>query len=132
MTIKSNQSPVNQHIGGVFIIVNNMPRAVEWYRDILGLSADKEFINNSSPDIQTIYSLSMGKTALILDSIHRDTLNPSQNHLFFFDTDNIKETYEYMKKKNVNIASEIEGTNGVRFFEVIDPEGNKIMFCETE
>lgn len=110
--------------------MEDMPRAVKWYRDILGMSEDNEFMRTASPDMQTIYSIPLGKTNLILDSIHRDTLKPSPNHLFMFDTDDIDETYASMKRKNVNIITDIEGTGGVRFFEVLDSEGNRIMFCE--
>lgn len=123
-------SPVSTNIGGVFVIVKNMPRAVQWYREILGFPEDEEFIKTATPDMKTIYSIPLGKTNLILDSIHRDTLMPSANHLFMFDTNNIEETYEYMKQKNINILSEIQGAEDVKFFEVLDSEGNKIMLCE--
>ncbi|MBM7095112.1 VOC family protein [Bacillus sp. H-16] len=124
--------PVKHQIGGVFVIVRNMPRAVAWYRDILGLEPDEAFVKNTAEDCRTIYSISMGKTDLILDSMHRETLTPSPNHLFFFETDDIKRTYDYVKQKNARGVSEIEGHVDVSFFEVMDPEGNKVMFCETK
>lgn len=122
-------SPVRLNIGGVFVIVKHMPRAVKWYREMLGLPEDDEYMQTATPDMETIYSIPLGKTNLILDSIHRDILTPSSNHLFMFDTDNIDETYEFMKQKGIKIVSEIEGDQDVRFFEVLDSEGNKIMFC---
>lgn len=123
-------SPVSPNIGGVFVIVKNMPRAVQWYREILGFPEDEKFMKTATPDMKTIYSIPLGKTNLILDSIHRDTLTPSSNHLFMFDTKNIEETYEYMKQKGVSILSEVQGAEDVKFFEVLDSEGNKIMLCE--
>lgn len=123
-------SPVLPKVGAVFIIVTNMPRAVAWYRDILGLPKDEEFARHADPEAQTIYSIPLGNTTLLLDSIHRDELKPSENHLFFFDTDDIEATYAYMKSRNVDIVSPIEGSNGPRFFTVNDSEGNRIMFCE--
>lgn len=123
-------SPVKKSIGAVFVIVNNMPRAVEWYREILGLPKDEEYTRTADPEVKTIYSISLGNTTLLLDSIHRDEIKPSENHLFFFDTDDIEATYEFMKSKNVDIVSPMEGTNGPRFFVVKDSEGNRIMFCE--
>lgn len=122
-------SPVRLNIGGVFVIVKHMPRAVKWYREMLGLPEDDEYMQTVTPDMETIYSIPLGKTNLILDSIHRDILTPSSNHLFMFDTDNIDETYEFMKQKGIKIVSEIEGDQDVSFFEVLDSEGNKIMFC---
>jgi predicted enzyme related to lactoylglutathione lyase len=62
--------------------------------------------------------------------MHRDRLRPSTNHLFMIDTDDIEKTYEYMKQKKADIQSDIEGEERVKFFEVLDSEGNKIMFCE--
>ncbi|MFA1822333.1 VOC family protein [Virgibacillus oceani] len=118
--MKTN-SPVRQSIGGVF---------VKWYREILGLTEDDEFMQTATPDMKTIYSIPLGKTSLILDSIHRDKLMPSANHLFMFDSDNIEETYEFLKQKHVHILTEIEGGEDVKFFEVLDSEGNKILFCE--
>lgn len=130
MTKSTDHSPVKQQIGGVFIIVENMPRAVKWYRDILGLPEDKDFVYNTASDVQTIYSIQLGKTGLILDSIHRDTLKPSNNHLFMFDTDDIYTTYDFLKNKDVDIISDVVDSGDVKFFEVLDSEGNKIMFCE--
>ncbi|TMW70753.1 VOC family protein [Alteribacter natronophilus] len=124
------KSPVKSHIGGVFVMVKNMPRAVSWYRELLDLPADDAFTRETPEDIRTIYSLSMGKTDLILDSMHRDELSPSPNHLFYFDTDDIEETFDDLKRKNVTITSGIEGGNGVRFFGIEDPEGNRLMVCE--
>ena len=125
-------SPVKKQIGAVFVIVHNMPRAVEWYREILGLPSDEEFTRNTDPDVKTIYSIPLGNTSLLLDSIHRDEIKPSENHLFFFDTDDIEATYAFMKSKKVDIVSPIEGANGPRFFAVNDSEGNRIMFCEEQ
>ncbi|CAG9622556.1 VOC family protein [Sutcliffiella rhizosphaerae] len=130
MSTNGTETLLNHSIGGVFVIVNQMPRAVKWYRDIMGLPEDDEFMSTATPDMQTIYSIPLGSTNLILDSIHRETLKPSPNHLFMFDTENIDETYKTMKKKNVDVISSIEGSGSVRFFEVYDSEGNKIMFCE--
>ncbi|WP_078596163.1 VOC family protein [Evansella clarkii] len=123
-------SAIRPNIGGVFAIVNQMPRAVKWYRDILGLPEDEEFMQTATPDMKTIYSIPLGGTNLILDSMHRDTLRPSTNHLFMIDTDDIEKTYEFLKQKKADIQSDIEGGEGVKFFEVLDSEGNKIMFCE--
>lgn len=123
-------NPISLNVGGVFVIVQNMPRAVKWYRDILGLPEDNEFMQTATPEMKTIYSISLGNTILLLDSIHRETLQPSANHLFMFDTDDVEETYEFMKQKKVQILSDIEGDDEIKFFEVLDSEGNKIMFAQ--
>lgn len=123
-------SAIRHSIGGVFVIVNQMPRAVKWYREMLGFPEDEEFMQTATPEMKTVYSMPLGKTNLILDSIHRDTLRPSPNHLFMLDTDDIEKTYEFMKQKKADIQSDIEWEAGVKFFEVLDCEGNKIMFCE--
>ncbi|SEQ75333.1 VOC family protein [Piscibacillus halophilus] len=126
-TVKNS---VKNRIGAVFVIVNNMPRAVKWYRELLDLPNDDEFVNNTDPHIKTIYPISLENTELLLDSMHREEIKPSENHLFFFDTDNIEETYQAMESKGVNILSPIEGDGGVKFFTIEDSEGNRIMFCE--
>lgn len=118
------------YVGGVFVIVENMPRAVKFYRDILDLPGDEEFVNNSPEDIRTIYSIELGETPLILDSIHLGELKPSENHLFMFDTEDIYASYESMKEKGVNLISEVVESGDIKFFELLDSEGNKLMFCE--
>ncbi|QFT87922.1 Glyoxalase-like domain protein [Bacillus sp. THAF10] len=123
-------SPVKLHIGGIFVVVNEMPRAVKWYREILGLPEDASFMRSATPDMQTIYSIPLGKTNLILDSMHRDNLTPSPNHLFMLDTDNINQTYEFVKALGVHVLTNIQDVGDVKFFEVLDSEGNKLMFCE--
>ncbi|MGP4071856.1 VOC family protein [Piscibacillus sp. B03] len=126
------KSSVKTNVGGVFVMVENMPRAVKWYRELLDLPQDDQFINSTDANIKTIYSISLNNTELILDSMHRRELNPSSNHLFLFDTEDIEATYEKVLQKNIKIISPIEGEEGLKFFTIEDCEGNRFMFCEEE
>jgi catechol 2,3-dioxygenase-like lactoylglutathione lyase family enzyme len=112
--------PIVNQIGAAFIPVSDIERARDWYCDILGLPADGEILFGH------LYILPMNGTDIVLDSkIHsEETIYKAPP--FHFNTNDIEEAYEYMKSKNVELTTGIEGN----WFNFRDPDGNHLMICQ--
>jgi catechol 2,3-dioxygenase-like lactoylglutathione lyase family enzyme len=122
--------PFQSAIRKVFVPVNDMPRAVAWYRDILGLKPDPKYVASSNPEERTVYSIKLEQVTLLLDSMHRETLKPSPNHLFAFDTNDLREAYRYLKGKGVEFTASEEAILGEperKAFGFKDSEGNLLI-----
>ena len=114
-------NPILNHIGTVFIPVSNIEEARNWYCDILGLPADREILYGH------LYVFPMVGTGIVLDSkiYSEDTI--FKNPPFHFNTSDIEQAYEYMKKKKVELTTEIEHNH---WFNFKDPDGNHLMVCK--
>lgn len=115
------KSPILNEIGTVFIPVRNIETARDWYCDILGMSTEGEI------QFGHIYVILMKGTNLVLDSKIFSETNISNVPLFHFNSENIKEAYQYMISKNVEILTEI---NHGHYFNFKDPDGNTLMICQ--
>ncbi|MDN4071821.1 VOC family protein [Fictibacillus terranigra] len=114
-------SPILNQIGTVFIPVNNIEHARDWYCDLLGLPADGEILFGH------LYILPMKGAGIVLDSKIFSEETIVNTPLFHFNTDNIEEAYEYMKSKKVQLTTEIEHGH---YFNFKDPDGNHLMVCK--
>ncbi|UZJ78562.1 VOC family protein [Fictibacillus sp. KU28468] len=114
-------SPVLTQIGTVFIPVSNIEQARDWYCDILGLQADGEI------QFGHIYVIPMNGTGIVLDSKIFSEENIVKTSLFHFNTENIEEAYQFMKKKKVDLITGIEHHH---YFNFRDPDGNHLMICK--
>lgn len=113
--------PIHNQIGTVFIPVSNIESARDWYSDILSLPVDNEILFGH------LYVILMIGTSIVLDSKIYSAENVFRAPAFHFNTSNIEEAYEYMKKKNVNLITEIEHNH---WFNFKDPDGNQLMVCK--
>jgi catechol 2,3-dioxygenase-like lactoylglutathione lyase family enzyme len=114
-------NPILNQIGTIFIPVSNIEKARDWYCDLLGLAADNEILFGH------IYVLPMQGTGIVLDSKIFSEKNIFTAPAFHFNTHNIDEAYEYMKKKNVELTTGIEHNH---WFNFKDPDGNHLMICK--
>ncbi|MEH7384672.1 VOC family protein [Bacillus sp. JJ1521] len=124
----SSESPIKNTMGGVFIHISDLKKAVEWYSNILDLEYDLNKVK--SP----VYNIPItGPTSLTLDDhafdptfIHR----PSPNPIFNFLVDDIDAAYNFIISHDIEIVREIErvGEN-FAWFNFQDPDGNIIMAC---
>ncbi|MDX5475091.1 MAG: VOC family protein [Bacillaceae bacterium] len=114
-------NPILNQIGTVFIPVSNIEQARDWYCDILGLPTDGEILYGH------LYVLPMVGTGIVLDSkiYSEDTIFKIPP--FHFNTSDIEQAYEYMKKKNADLTTEIEHNH---WFIFKDPDGNHLMVCK--
>ena len=116
-------NPIQNHIGAVFIPVSEMPRAIRWYSDLLGLPVQ------AASHEGKIYDLAMqGETALLLDA-HKAVANSSQP-LFFFWTDDIRAAYAHLKQLGIAIVAEPEDIGSVTTLTFKDPDANLLMVCQ--
>jgi predicted enzyme related to lactoylglutathione lyase len=118
-------NPISNRIGAVFVHVTDMPKAIQWYSELLGLPIHADSHEG------TIYSLHMdGGSDLLLDSNRRD--DSSQNHKtqLFFETKKIMDSYHFVKEKGIEVVTEIEEHDNISFFTFKDPDGNILMICE--
>lgn len=120
-----NVSPITNRIGAVFLHVTDMPKAIQWYSELLGLP-----IHSDSHE-GTIYSLHMdGGSDLLLDSNRRDDSSQNNKTQLFFETKKLMESYQFVKEKGIEVVTEIEEHDNISFFTFKDPDGNILMICE--
>lgn len=114
-------APILNQIGTVFIPVSNIEKARSWYCDILDLPEDGEILHGH------LYVLPMVGTSIVLDSKIFSEDVVFKKPLFHLNTNDIKEAYQYMKNKQVELASGIEHDH---WFNFKDPDGNHLMVCK--
>ncbi|GAA0379604.1 VOC family protein [Bacillus horti] len=107
-------------VGTIFIPVSDIERARDWYCKILQLPIDREILHGH------LYVLPMNGTGIVLDSKIYAEEHVFKAPLFHFNTNNVKEAYEYMKSKDVKLLTEIEHDH---WFNFQDPDGNVMMVC---
>ncbi|TXC92812.1 VOC family protein [Metabacillus litoralis] len=112
---------VSNKISGVFVPVSSIERARDWYCDILGLSTEGEIY------FDHIYVLPLNGPNIVLDSKIYAPENVYKVAAFQLYTEDIDEAYEFLKRKNVEIITNIE--NG-HWFNFKDPDGNVLMMCK--
>jgi len=110
-------------INSCFIHLVHFESSKEWYKDVLGF----EVADEGDGFVQ----FSCEGPPLILLQAQVDQITPLPYSPFMFETDNVEETLEMLKKKEVQVG-EIEhfGCNmyGCHFN---DPEGNILLACTT-
>lgn len=116
-----SSSPILNQIGTVFIPVSHIEQARDWYCDILGLPNDGEILFGH------LYIVPMHGTGIVLDSQIYLKEKVFGVPAFHFNTNNIQEAYDYMKSKNVEIATDIEHE---QWFNFKDLDGNLLMVCK--
>lgn len=113
-------NPILKQIGTVFIPVSNIEKARDWYCDLLGIRADGEI------QFGHLYVISLEDTGIVLDSKIYSEDKVFKTPAFHFNTKNIKEAYQFMSNKGVNLITEIEFNH---YFNFKDPDGNTLMIC---
>ncbi|UOY92230.1 VOC family protein [Ectobacillus sp. JY-23] len=113
--------PVLNQIGTVFIPVRNIRDARDWYCDLLGLPADGEILFGH------LYIVPMKGTSIVLDSKIYAEEHVFKIPPFHLNTDDIEQSYTYMKSKNIEITTNIEHNH---WFQFKDPDGNHLMICK--
>ncbi|UII58278.1 VOC family protein (plasmid) [Cytobacillus spongiae] len=118
------KSPVKNKVNLVFIPVSNIERSKKWYSKILGLEEGEEYFDH-------LFVADMDGAGMVLDTMPmwKDE-NGSLPRLNFpaiqFATDNIYESYQFMKNNGVELVTDIQND---QFFIFKDPDGNVLMVC---
>ncbi|WP_372008179.1 VOC family protein [Paenibacillus chitinolyticus] len=115
------KSPIQNKILTVFIPVSDIEQAASWYCKILGLPADGEVLFGH------LYILPMQGAGIVLDSKIYSPEVVFKAPVVQFATDDIEQSYAYMKSLGVRLVTGIE--NG-HWFNFTDPDGNLLMVCK--
>lgn len=114
-------NPIMNQIGTIFIPVRNIEEARDWYCSLLGLPQDGEILFGH------LYVIPMQGPNIVLDSKIFSEENIFTTPAFHFNTTDIHEAYEFMKKKNIELLTGIEHNH---WFNIKDPDGNHLMICK--
>lgn len=115
-------SPLFSAIGAVFVPVQHIEAARDWYCRLLGIPANQDILFGH------LYCIPMQNgLTLILDSKIFSEKSPSDAPLFHFNTQDIEAAYRYFQENGVELVSAIE--NG-HWFTFRDPDHNLLMVCK--
>ncbi|MED3919135.1 VOC family protein [Priestia aryabhattai] len=114
-------NPILNEVGTIFIPVEDIQKARDWYCDVLGLPVDGDILYDH------LYVIPMNGTGIVLDSKTYSKNTLFKTPAFHLNTNDIKEAYEYMKQKKVELTTGIEHDH---WFIFKDPDGNHLMVCE--
>lgn len=113
-------NPISNQVGTIFIPVSNVEKSRDWYCDLLGLPSDSEILFGH------LYVIPMNGVDIVLDSKIFSTNNILNTPLFHFNTNNIEQSYTYIKNKGIELTTEIEHGH---WFNFKDLDGNHLMIC---
>ncbi|WP_343221399.1 VOC family protein [Ornithinibacillus massiliensis] len=110
---------------GIFVPVTDLTRSKKWYMDMLGF----ELVHEDEPDA---YTMKLGDRRVMICLVKCEQIEqprfPKNNYAvdvyYNFHTDNVDAAYEDLLKKGANIG-EIQNYDGIRGFDVRDPDGNR-------
>ncbi|SEQ32596.1 VOC family protein [Piscibacillus halophilus] len=121
------KSPIKNKVNVVFIPVNDVVKAQEWYSEVLGLD-EGEFHQGH------LFVAKTEGTGVILDSMpawrneegHLPRLNAP---VIQFGTDDIHASYQFMKEKGIELVTDVQFD---QFFVFKDLDGNLLMVCRDD
>lgn len=120
-------SPIKNKINTIFVHVSDLERSVKWYSQLLGQDYDSASIE------RPVYNIKIADhTGLTLDAGPEELTkeqSSNENPLFNFHTENIDDSYAYVKELGYKVIKEIVRFNDFSFFTITDPDGNAIMIC---
>ncbi|WP_308635041.1 VOC family protein [Paenibacillus silvisoli] len=119
------ESPIQNRIGGIFLNVTDMNRAIRFHSEALGV-AYKEVADREE---DSIYDLPMRQGSSVLLDVNRAKHGDAYQTLFMFVAKDVDGAKAYLASKGVPVFTDIERHGDIAFFTVKDPDGNVIMIC---
>lgn len=120
-------SPVTNKINTIFVHVRDLERSVKWYSQLLGQTYNLTDVE------RPVYNIKVAdRTGLTLDSGPKGVTKKQSSSgypLFNFHTENIDDSYAYVKELGYKIELEIVRFDDFSFFTILDPDSNVIMIC---
>jgi predicted enzyme related to lactoylglutathione lyase len=116
-------TPILNRIGGIFINVTDMNRAIEFHSRVLGLP----YREVGSEDC--IYDLQMKSGSDVLLDDNRYRHGEDYKTLFMFVTQDVHASKAYLESNGVPLFTNIERHGELAFFTVKDPDSNVVMIC---
>ncbi len=123
--LENTESPILNRIGGVFLNVTHMNRAIQFHSAVLGLPSQAV---GPGPE-NSIYDLQMKSGSGVLLDDNRFRQGDDYETLFMLVTPDVDASKAYLVSNGVPIFTDIERHGELAFFTVKDPDGNIIMIC---
>ncbi len=117
-------------MNSVVIRTDNMEKSLEFYRDVIGLTFESMMSAAPYKQIAFLYDEKSGSR---LELIHNDRAKTKKEHSISltFIVDQISETEQYLKSKNVHITMAPRTVkDGKKMLTAVDPNGIEIDFIE--
>lgn len=123
--LENAKSPILNRIGGIFLNVTDMNRAIRFHSEVLGLPYHEVGPGQEN----SIYDLQMKSgTGVLLDD-NRFRHGDDYEILFMLVTPDVDGSKVFLESIGVPVFTEIERHGEMAFFTVKDPDGNVIMIC---
>lgn len=111
------------------IIVKDLEKSLEFYRDLIGLKINRRFATGAN---QEIVFLGNGETEIELIENKQESFTAGNAISLGFAVESLDETIKLLKEKSINIISDIiQPNSSIKFICVLDPNGVKVQFSET-
>jgi len=122
------ESPILNRIGGIFVHVSDMNRAIEFHSEVLGVPR----LEVDSESSGGIYNMpTNGRVDLLLDINHLVNRNPDRAQ-FMLVTHDVEASRSYLAGHGIEAFTDIQRFGPIAFFTVKDPDGNEIMICAND
>lgn len=108
----------------VWLEVDSLPRAIEFYRDHLGLKVDETDTANEPP----MAAVQAGQVRLMLVQEFRPMITRGRGISLFFGVTDVAEFYERLARTGLKLAPPTDDGWGGRFITVKDPDGYRLFF----
>lgn len=116
--------PIENRVGAVFLHVTDMPRAIEWYSDLLGMPTAEASHEGLIYDVPTV-----GETGLILDGhafARGEWTQPSGRPACMLAAEDIEAAHRFAREHAADV-SPVEDIGTVSVFQLSDPDGNRLV-----
>ncbi|MFD0619133.1 VOC family protein [Paenibacillus sp. GCM10027629] len=124
--LEDTDSPILNHIGGIFLNITDMNRAIRFHSRVLGLP----YHEDESGQENSIYDLKTESGAGVLLDNNRFKQGDDYETLFMLLTHDVDASKAYLELNGVSVFTDIERYGKeLAFFTVKDPDGNVIMIC---
>src|SRR5262249_30597971 len=113
---------INNRIGAVFVHVTDMPRAIDWYSELLGVERRGAGYGGRVSEVPM-----QGPTGLTLDGhAHaRGEFRPG-GPLLMLHADDIQEAHAFALEHAEDVGP-VEDIGSVSVFHLSDPDGNRLI-----
>lgn len=117
------KQPISSSVSSIFVHVEDMERAVNWYSRLLGVNISYQLSDHVVP-------IRLSNILLLLDSHRAKTFQPTEQPLFSFSTYDIDETLLFLDEIEVEVIGDIERFPDISFATIKDSEGNVLMVVQ--
>lgn len=126
--LPDTKSPILNRMGGIFLNVTDMDRAIAFHRRALGLGPETPQPGAAVAD-RTVYDIPVSRgTGILLDN-NRFRHGEDYGTLFMLTATDVDAAKAYLAENGVGTFTDIERHGELAFFTVKDPDDNVVMIC---